>query len=215
MLRKIFIACLTAGLALSGVGSQAAAPLKMEFVTHAAFFSGETKQPKTLDPQVFVRDPAAVEATGPQGIEHVAEIRPPFIDQDAKNAALFTAEGKPLGLDLQTWLGAKGEVSILEQGGKVTLTATFSGLKPNATYSLFENHFDQKPVGFTPIDGTGSTNTFTASPNGSATISITLSHVPTHNNAALLVYHSDGAAHGLERGRIGVDAHHQLIARPQ
>lgn len=216
MTRQTFLVCLTAGLLTASIaGTQAASPLKMAFVTHAAFFSGESKQPKTLDPHVFVRDPAVAEATGPQGIKHAAGVRPAFIDQDAMNSALFTAEGKPLGFDLQTWLGAKGEVSILEQGGRILLEATFSGLKPNATYSLFENHFDQKPVGFTPIDGTGLTNTFTVSPNGSAAILITLSHVPTHDNAVLLVYHSDGQAHGLDRGRIGLDAHHQLIARPQ
>jgi hypothetical protein len=46
-------------------------------------------------------------------------------------------------------------------------------------------------------------------------VSITLPDFPTHANAVLLVYHSDGQTHGLERGRIGIDAHHQLIARPE
>lgn len=199
----------------SAASTFAASPLTLEFVTHAAFFSNETKQPKTLDPQVFVKDPAAPEATGPQGIKHVAGVRPPFIDQDAANSPVFTAEGKPLGFDLKTWLGPKGTVTISEQGGKAMLQASFTGLKPGGSYSLFENHFDQKPVGFTPMDGTGRTNSFVAQPDGTAKVSMVLPHVPTHDNAVLLVYHSDGQTHGLERGRIGVDAHHQLIARPQ
>jgi hypothetical protein len=29
----------------------------------------------------------------------------------------------------------------------------------------------------------------------------------------LLVYHSDGAEHGMQRGEIGQNAHHQLIMR--
>jgi hypothetical protein len=195
--------------------ARAASPLRMDFVTHAAFFSGEMKLPKTLDPHVFVRDSAATEGVGPQGIKHVGGVRPPFIDQDAPTSALFTAENKPLGFDLKTWLSAKGVVTISEQAGKIQLEASFTGLKPGGTYSLFENHFDQKPVGFTPTDGTGQANSFVAQPDGSAKVSLVLPHVPTHANAVLLVYHSDNKAHGLERGRIGVDAHHQLIARPQ
>ena len=37
----------------------------MDFETHAAFFSAETKQPKALDPHVFVRDETAPAAIGP------------------------------------------------------------------------------------------------------------------------------------------------------
>src|SRR5260370_22937526 len=132
-------------------GGFAASPLKMDFVTHAAFFSTEFKQPKALDPQVFIHDAAAQAATGPQGIKHVAGVRPPLIDQDAKSSVLYNAEDKPLGFDLQTWLSASGSVTITEQVGKSRLQATFKGLNPNAHYSLFENHFDHTPVSFTPM----------------------------------------------------------------
>jgi len=104
---------------------------------------------------------------------------------------------------------------ITDQGGKPVLEATFKGLKPNAHYSLFENHFDQTPVSFTPMDGTGTTNSFVTQPDGSAKVSMTLPDFPTHANAVLLIYNSEGQTHGLDRGRIGVDAHHQLIARPE
>lgn len=107
-----------AGLLITSVGSGfAASPLKLEFVTHAAFFSAETKQPKTLDPQIFVEDPSAPEATGPQGIKHVAGVRPPFIEQDARTSKLFNAEHKPLDFDLQSWLSATGTVTIAEKDG--------------------------------------------------------------------------------------------------
>ncbi|SIO62918.1 hypothetical protein SAMN05443247_09491 [Bradyrhizobium erythrophlei] len=212
------LATLSAAAALlfaSVGGGFAASPLKLDFVAHAAFFSAETKQPKALDPQVFIRDAAAQAATGPQGIKHVDGLRPPLIDQDAKSSMLYNAEDKPLGFDLQTWLSASGSVTITEQGGKTVLEANFKGLRPDAHYSLFENHFDHTPVSFTPIDGTGNTNSLVAQPDGSAKLSITLPDFPTHANAVLLVYHSDGQTHGLERGRIGIDAHHQLIARPE
>jgi hypothetical protein len=195
--------------------ARATSPLKMDFVTHATFFSGEMKLPKVLDPHVFVRDSAATEGVGPQGIKHVAGVRPPFIDQDAAASSLYTADNKSLGFDLKTWLGAKGVVTIVEQAEKIRLEASFTGLRPGGTYSLFENNFDQKPVGFTPMDGTGQSNSFVAQPDGSAKVSLMPPHITTHANAVLLVYHSDNQAHGVERGRIGVDAHHQLIARPE
>jgi len=214
--RHLILSAAAAGLLFAPAGSVlAASPLKLEFVTHAAFFSAETKQPKVLDPQVFVEDSAAQEATGPQGIKHVAGVRPPFVDQDPKTTTLFNAEHKPLGFDLQSWLSATGTVSIAEKDGKVTLEATFKNLQPNASYSLFENHFGTKPISFTPMDGAGKTNSFTAKANGTASVTMTLPSMPTHDNAVLLIYNSGGQPHEMERGRIGVDAHHQIIARPE
>jgi hypothetical protein len=214
--RRLILSAATAGLLIASVGSGfAASPMKLEFVTHAAFFSAETKQPKTLDPQVFVEDASAPEATGPQGIKHVAGVRPALVDQDAKTSKLFNVEHKPLGFDLQSWLFATGTVTIAEKDGKVTLDATFKNLQPNASYSLFENHSDTKPVTFTPIDGAGKTNSFAAKADGTASVTVTLPNMPTHDNAVLLIYNSGGQPHGMERGRIGVDAHHQIIARPE
>lgn len=206
---------LVAVIAISAGGSVAASPLKMNFITHGAFFSAETKQPKVIDPQVFVHDGAAIEAVGPQGIKHMSGLRPALIEQDAKTSMVYTADDKPLGFSLGTWLGATGSVTISQEGGKASLVATFAGLKPKGQYSLFENHFDEKPVSFTPMDGTGQANSFAAQSDGTAKVSMVLTHFPTHANAVLLIYHSDDQDHGLDRGHIGVDAHHQLIARPE
>jgi hypothetical protein len=85
----------------------------------------EFKQPKALDPQVFIHDAAAPAATGPQGIKHAAGVRPPLIDEDAKSSTLYSAEDKPLGFDLQTCLSASGSVTITEQGGKITAGGKF------------------------------------------------------------------------------------------
>lgn len=212
----LFKSAVAAGLLFTSVGNVfAASPLKLDFVTHAAFFSSETKQPKPLDPQVFVEDAAAPEATGPQNIKHVAGVRPALIDQNARNAGLFNADHKPLGFDLQSWLSATGSVTIAEKDSKVVLDATFRGLQPNASYSLFENHFDTTPISFTPMDGTGNTNSFTTKADGSASVTVTLPSMPTHANAVLVIYNSGGQPHGMERGHIGVDAHHQIIARPE
>jgi len=207
------------GLALTLVGTaatQATDLQRLTFTKHAAFFSSETKQPKPVDPQVFVQDPASPAATGPQNIQHIAGVRPALIEQDAKTTPLFNAKDESLGFDLGQWLGANGKVTITPSAnGKAKISAQFSTLRPGGSYSLFENHFDQQPVGFTPLDGVGKANNFVADKKGAARVTVTAPQLLTHANAVLLVYHSDKTFHGDQRGEIGVTAHHQLIARPE
>ena len=201
-------------LVASVTASEAAGANRLTFTTHAAFFSSETKQPKPIDPQVFVQDGSAPAATGPQNIPHTAGIRPAFIDQDAKTTPLYTAKNEPLGFDLGHWLNAKGIVTIAPfLRGRARIRAQFTNLQPRGFYSLFENHFDQQPVGFTPLDGTGKSNNFVANKRGTARITLLAPRLLTHANAVLLVYHSDKTFHGDQRGEIGITAHHQLIAR--
>jgi hypothetical protein len=211
---QLFVVALALTLTAVLSPSGAAKPSRLTFETHAAFFSSETHQAKPIDPQVFVRDPAVPAATGPQGIRHVAGVRPALIDQDPATTPLVNANGETLGFDLADWLGAKGSVTIAQSAaGKVTVSAAFSHLRPGGYYSLFENHFDQQPVGFTPLDGTAKTNNFVADKSGSARIKVTAPRSLSHANAVLLVYHSDKAFHGEQRGDPGMTAHHQLIAR--
>jgi hypothetical protein len=191
----------------------AAPPPTLTFVTHASFFSEESHQQKPLDPQVFVRAADAAEAAGPQGIHHIAGFEPALLS-GAPGTPLFSAPGKPLGFTLAEWLAAEGTVTITElPSGRARIVAHFTGLRPNGVYSLFENHFDQQPVGFTPLDGAGNHNSFRAGRNGTATVTVMAPGMLTHANAVLLVYHSDFKTHGASRGDPGVTAHHQLIAR--
>ena len=188
--------------------------LRLPFVIHASFFSQETHQPKPVDPHVFVKDPSAPAAVGPQNIQHAASFRPALLT-DPPSTRVFTADGKSLGFTLGQWLGAKGTVTVtpLASGG-ARIAARFMGLRPHGVYSVFENHFDQQPVGFTPLDGTGTKNSFRAKSDGTATINVIAPEMLTHANAVLLVYHSDRKSHGSSRGEVRIDAHHQLIARP-
>jgi hypothetical protein len=96
---------------------------------------------------------------------------------------------------------------------QVFVTMALHGLKAGGHYSVFENHFDQQPTGFTPLDGAGTRNSFVADSNGAAVVKLIAPEQMTHQNAVLVVYHSDGTPHGSERGAIGDTAHHQLIAR--
>ncbi|TAM85212.1 hypothetical protein EPN42_15630 [bacterium] len=186
----------------------------LPFVTHASFFSAETHQNPILDPQVFVAEPSATAGVGPQGIKHVVGVRNAR-PSDPPTLPILNAAGKPLGMSLGAWLDANGEAVLTPQAnGQEKVTVILSDLKPGGRYSLFENHFDQKPVGFTPLDGTGEANSFVADASGKAVVT-TIAPAPlTHDNAVLVVYHSDGRSYGKSRGDIGVNAHHQLIARP-
>ena len=182
--------------------------------THAAFFSSETKQKSPLDPQVFLSVPSSIAAVGPQGIRHEAGLRPALIS-DNPTLPIMDATGKSLNMTLGSWLSAKGTVILTNQpSGNQKVTLVFSGLKAEGQYSLFENHFDEKPIGFTPLDGSGTDNSFVANAKGAAVLTMYAPKPLTSDNAVLLVYHSDGKTHGKSRGSIGLDAHHQLIAKP-
>ncbi len=185
------------------------------FVTHAAFFSVETKQANLLDPQAFVADPSTSAGTGPQGITHVAGVRPAY-GVDDPEARVLNAQGKPLGFTLGQWFGARGRVVLSPlPGGGTTMVYSMTGLVPGGVYSFFENHFSSDGVTFTPLDGSADHNTFTATSGGTANGSISIPAAVTHSEGILLVYHSDGVAHGSDRGQLGVNAHHQLIIRLQ
>lgn len=134
---------------------------------------------------------------------------------DDPSLPALAGDGKPLGFTLERWFGPTGSVELVPfadaTGTHERITVRCAHLISRGRYSLFENHFDKTPVGFTPLDGTNAS--FTASKAGDATIVVVAPEPLTHDNAVLLVYHSDGMDHGASRGAIGIDAHHQLIAR--
>lgn len=208
-----FIAACLAGL-LTGMAHARGDTRVLDLETHAAFFSSETNPKTPLDPQVFVAAPGAPAGTGPQGIRHAEDLRNALIG-DAPTLPLMNASGKPLDMTLGAWLDAKGQVILTDlPDGREKVSVALSGLKPGGRYSLFENHFDRQPVGFTPMDDAGTDNNVVADAQGRAAITTFSPAVLTHANAVLVVYHSDGQYHGRERGDIGVTAHHQLIVRP-
>jgi hypothetical protein len=190
-----------------------AARQSLSFVTHAAFFSEETHRSPAIDPQVFVKDDAAAEGTGPQNIMHVAGLRSARVD-DAPEAKLYNAAGDSLGFTLDKWFGASGSVDIdAVAGGGTRLTLTFKRLIAFGVYSLFRATFSADGQTYVPVDGDGTTNSFTASVDGGAIIVMTSPVRLSHSDAILLVLHSDSQEHGVSRGLIGINAHEQLIAR--
>jgi hypothetical protein len=210
---RLSAAALAAAVVLTGM-SFAASP-KIDVITHAAFFSEEMRLSEVIDPHVFVQDTTAPEAVGPLGIKHAAGLRPALIERDAKTLPLYAANGKALGMTLETWLGAKLTFAITGAGGNARLDAALSGLRPRGHYSLFERHSDQRPVTFTPMGGEGNGSSFVAQADGTAKLSISLAQPLPRTSAVVLIYHSDDQAHGMERGRIGFDAHHVVMTRPE
>lgn len=207
------LAIAVSSLCIPAPTSAADAPVRMLFVVHGAFFSLEFKQPTLIDPHVFVKDPASEAGTGPQKIMHAAGFRPAHLS-DNGDLSLFNAEGKALNFTLSDWLAPRGSVEIFtEPGGKARVVVRCTNLLRNAKYSLFENHFKPEGTTFTPLDGTGTANSFESDSEGRGQMTVIAPHMLTHENAVLLVYHSDGIDHGMQRGTIGVNAHHQIIAR--
>jgi len=184
------------------------------FGTHAAFFSAETNQPAVIDPQVFVADSAAPAGTGPQNIPHVAGFRPARVASDAPGSALYTAQGRPIGLTLERWLAPTGGGTIVCTGDAAAAIDQFHGLVPNGVYQLFRNRFTPDGPRRSPFGKPdGSDSSFVAGADGAATITSTLPFCPDPTDGVLLSYHSDGVIHGPLGGDSGVNMHNQLLVR--
>lgn len=210
MLRLRVLATL---FSITAVTTVALAQTNQTFETHAAFFSRETNQAQPIDPQVFVPESTAAAAVGPQNIAHAAGLRN-ALPSDAGTLEAHNAQGKDLGFTLAAWFGATGTAEMTPAAnGHQRVVLHFAHLVPSGVYSMFENHFAPSGVTFTPLDGSGRGNSFTADAQGAATATIDAPAPFTHANALLLVYHSDGQTHGTERGTLGVNVHHQLIVR--
>lgn len=114
MIQRVLSATVAFVLALAAADAQAGAAPSANthgFVTHAAFFSLESKQANLLDPQAFLADPTASAGPGPQGIVHSAGFRPAY-GVDDPTAPVVNALGHPLGFDLGQWFGARGSVAL-------------------------------------------------------------------------------------------------------
>jgi hypothetical protein len=184
----------------------------LTFQLHGAYFSRQLQIDPPLDPEVFVADPTvAVGGIGLDNIEHVAGLRALTLSQP--NAPLFSAQGVHLGFTSSKWVRARGQGMIAAlDDGREDVILQFSDLLAFGVYSVFKLMHGASGRVYVPLDGTAKANSFKAGAFGKATLSI-VSPQPIQPDAAiLLVYHSDGKPHGLDRGRVGVVAHDHLIA---
>lgn len=202
-------AALVALLAACGSTPNPVAPTTLALRSHAAFFSSESHLPRAIDPQMFEAVPGAPAGVGPQGIAHAAGFEPVAEDGPA-GTALYAADGSPLHVNLGEWEAARGTVTLSCSHGSAHATARLSHLIPGGVYSLFVVHLTATTdaARFTPL---GTNDTATASPGGSLTISSTTSPCLNGTEAILVVWHSDGTAHGASPGQLGVTQHNSLI----
>ncbi len=179
---------------------------------HAVFFSREAHQLRVIDPQMFVAAPGAPAGIGPQMIRHVAGVLPVLAAAPAATPIL-DALGHPLGVTLGRWEAARGTATIVCDGRSSTLVSHFTRLLPRALYSLFVVHLRvQGPRRFTPLgapDGRGSS--FVTDASGIWTETSVIAPCLTPAEAVVLVWDSDGRAHGPAIGQPGVTAHNHLI----
>lgn len=202
----------TASLAAGPRLVTAPAGAMLTFQLHGMYYSRQMQIEPPVDPQVFVADrTVAVGGIGLDNIEHVAGLR--ALQLSERNAPLFSAEGKHLGFTSSKWVAAQGSGVIAGlDGGRQDVILRFSDLLAFGVYSVFKRMRGASGRVYVPLDGTAKTNSFKASAAGTAALSIVSPQPMAVDSAILLVYHSDGKAHGLDRGTVGIVSHDHLIA---
>jgi hypothetical protein len=189
--------------------------IAVAFSPYAPFFSSSTGATPAVDPQVFVKDPAAAAGVGPQSIAHADGYRPALVQSDPPASPLFNAHGAPLGLTLGQWLGATGSADFETINANAQrATVRFAGLSPYGAYSVFVHPAGQDDTVFTPLGGAGSGNAFVADAGGSAVVNVFVSPPLAPGSAVVVVFHSDGLTHAMDFGAPGITSHIQLIAFP-
>jgi hypothetical protein len=210
-MRKLFLALTSATtlLLVALTTPLAAQEQHWLFMTHATFYADLTQQP--IDPQVFVRDGGAAQGTDGSNIQHLAGLRAASLASDDRTSQLFNANGKPLGFNFGKWLGAGGTVDVTTAGAGDRLHLGFVALKESGHYGLFS--LTPGTGALLPLDGSGTTNTFTTTPLGTADLSVTTTYHLSATDRIFLVYSSDGLDHGAQPGTPGIDSHAQMIMR--
>ena len=196
--------------------SRAGLPASAETVRlelHGAYYSRLLQIVPGVDPQVFVADPSVTEGgIGLENIEHVAGLRALRLDGSDADAPLFSAEGMHLGFTASRWLHAHGTCSIAAAGEGTQVTVKAGGLIAFGTYSVFKRVAGASGDVDLPLDGTGVHNSFRAAADGSVSTTLASPQPLDPHGALFFIYHSDGKAHGMDMGTIGVSAHEHLIA---
>lgn len=150
-------------------------------------------------------------AAGAQTMEPAAQASPVVPRLIApRNLAFNPGDAAAHGVTAAAWRSARGTWRSSTEDGMLTTRMTFSGLVPNGHYSVFSRHVSGKSMVVAPIDQSGMTNSFRASPTGAATMTVSLSQPLVAGDGVLLVYHAAGADHPKTIGHLGVDAYIQL-----
>lgn len=210
MRRAAFLSAAAAVLAVGPRGPASAQRL-LRFELHGAYYSRRLGIVPAVDPQVFVADPTVtVGGIGLENIEHAAGLRALRLDEP--DVALYAADGVLLGFTSAKWLEAEGTAAVVPSAGGERLALRFERLIAFGVYSVFKRIPGASGDVDVPVDGTGKSNSFRAGARGEADVAIESPQPLDPQNSLYLVYHSDGRAHGLDPGSLGITAHQHLVA---
>ena len=181
---------------------------------HMEFFSHESGLGTVIDPQMFIASPGAPAQIGPQMIPHVAGLMP--VAHDAPSSTpLLDANGRPLDVTLGAWEKATGTLTLTCSKNVEAAKSQLTGLLPRSLYSVFVVHLKvDGPGRFTPFGNpAGTDDSFTSTRSGKA---ITTDHVNgclDHQEAVVVIWHSDGKTHGAAPGILGLTWHNSVITQ--
>ena len=166
----------------------------------------------SLPPQVFVKDDRAPGQTDDRGIVSIAGFRRLRTD-DPPGAELYNGDGTSLLFTLEKWRAGGGSVDLATDDVETKAVVTLRRLIAFGRYSLFLRTGVEDGVRYTPLDGKGGINSFTADQAGAASVTVYTPAPLTTGAVIVVVYHSDALDHGASPGAFGHTAHQQLVVR--
>ena len=142
---------------------------------------------------------------------------------NARNAGPYK-KGEYAGMTLGEWLSGRGEATYSCENGWGSLTASFTNLVPNSTYTMW--HFFMAKESTDPFTGTldvpmgdrsGKQSVFKTDADGNAKMDITFEKCLQLGDVQLagavaIAYHSDGKTYGALPGDFGTLTHVHLFA---
>lgn len=210
------VASISAALTLGACGSSSSPAIAVPaaYQLHMEFFSHESGLATVIDPQMFVASPTTPAGIGPQMIAHVAGVMPVPHD-DPPGTSLLAADATPLHVTLGAWEKATGTVALSCSNGVEAGMSRFTGLLPHSLYSVFVVHLNVNGPGrFTPFGNpVGNDNSFTSSSTGAAMTTDHVNGCLDHQEAVVVIWHSDDKTHGATPGVLGVTWHNSVITQ--
>lgn len=216
---------LTTALVAGLVSPALADGFQADFITHidAGLPEIDVYLAHPEDPTLVTQITAAdLPHAGDQDI-YASAVAIPHNPFDADAGGPFPA-GEYLGLTLDDWLAAGGTATVSCDGDMGTVSASFTGLVPNAVYTMWYAMVPMPPtVPFTgaldlPLGARdGGQSRLTSNADGAATMDVSFSPCLALTNSQVLsmlalAWHSDGQTYGSSPGDFGKNSHVQIFA---
>lgn len=226
MKATVFKALLVAGLVISPnthVGAEESQPIELTFGMYAT--DGMVEQDVFIENPAnaneVVRIPVSKVSNHMETQLYAAGEEPPYEPMKLEPTDSYP-KGTDLGITLRDWLSAKGSGSYSCDGKKGNIDAKFEGLRPNATYTMW-NFIEADPP-TEPWQGMvwpagerdGSQSVFQSDTEGKGDFKLTVEPcLQLSGNQSIaglaIAWHSDGKTYGFSPGGLGMVSHAQLM----